>query len=253
MIFQIIVIVLIYLFNMVDKRIVKTIKELQSLGTLQLFFLAGGTNLAMRFNHRESEDIDLFCQERIGVKGFKLIEKEVKEFFKERVVFTKISSEDNDDIVFLRAVILTDGLNIKIDIIQSHILLYDIEIIDTIRMASVKDIAVFKIATICNRKAIKDLFDLDFITDKGVPIDRIMNFYSEKKTKENMVTIFNYRKVNCPIDNPEFLYGVISPVGAKLPYHENPNTVKGVENRIILYAKSNWKIKVKSYIKTIRK
>ncbi|MDR0230003.1 MAG: nucleotidyl transferase AbiEii/AbiGii toxin family protein [Flavobacteriaceae bacterium] len=85
---------------MVDKRIVKTIKELQSLGTLQLFFLAGGTNLAMRFNHRESEDIDLFCQERIGVKGFKFIEKEVKEFFMERVVFTKILSEDNDDIVF---------------------------------------------------------------------------------------------------------------------------------------------------------
>lgn len=238
---------------MVDVRIKKTIKELQGLSTLQLFFLAGGTNLALRFNHRESEDIDLFCQERIGVKGFKLIEKEVKEFFKERIVFTKISSEDNDDIVFLRAVILTEGLNIKVDIIQSHTLLYDIEVIDAIRMASVKDIAIFKITTICNRKAVKDLFDLDFITDRGLPLERIINLYSEKKTKENLVTIFNYRKMNCPLENPEFLYGVISHIGAKLPYHENPNTVKGVENRIILYAKSNWKIKVKSYIRIFRK
>lgn len=63
---------------MVDKRIKKTIKELQSLSTLQLFFLVGRTNLALRFNHRESEDIDLFCQEKIGVSGFKEIEKRNK-------------------------------------------------------------------------------------------------------------------------------------------------------------------------------
>lgn len=238
---------------MVDKRIEKTIKELQSLSTLQLFFLAGGTNLALRFSHRESEDIDLFCQERIGVKGFRLIETDIKSYFKDRVVFTKISSEDNDDIVFLRAVLITEGLNIKVDIIQSHMLLDVIEVIDTIRMASIKDIAVFKIITICNRKAIKDLFDLDFITDKGLHLEEIINLYTNKKAIDSNLTIFNYRKINCPVENPEYLYGIISSVGAKVPYHTSPNTIKGVDNKAILYAKSNWKIKVKYYIRNIRK
>lgn len=238
---------------MVDIRIKKTIKELQSLSSLQLFFLAGGTNLALRYGHRESEDIDLFCEERIGVKGFKVIESEIKTFFKDRVVFTTLSSVDNDDIVFLRAVIATEELNIKVDIIQSHILLEDIEVIDTIRMASVKDIAVFKIATICNRKAIKDLFDLDCITDKGLSLEKMITLYTYKKTIDNQLTIFNYKKGNCPLENPEYLYGIINTVGSKVPYHTSPNTIKGVDNRAILYAKSNWKIKVKTYIRTIKK
>ncbi|MHC5352759.1 nucleotidyl transferase AbiEii/AbiGii toxin family protein [Myroides sp. LJL115] len=237
---------------MVDKRIVKTIKELQSLSSLQLFFLAGGTNLALRFNHRESEDIDLFCQEKIGIKGFKLIETEIKNYFKDRVVFTQISSEDNDDIVFLRTVIKTEGLDIKIDVIQSHSLLNEIENINTIRMASIEDIAVFKITTICNRKAIKDLFDLDFITDKVLNLEKIINLYSEKKIKDNRVTIFNYKKTNCPLENPEFLLGITSNIGVKTPYHGNPNTIKGVEKSSVLFSRSSWKIKVNSYIKSIK-
>lgn len=48
----------------------KTIKELQSLKNLKPFALAGGTNLAIRYDHRESIDIDLFCTEIIGFKGF---------------------------------------------------------------------------------------------------------------------------------------------------------------------------------------
>ncbi|SFF77588.1 Nucleotidyl transferase AbiEii toxin, Type IV TA system [Salegentibacter agarivorans] len=48
----------------------QSIKELQSLKSLQSFALAGGTNLAVRYDHRESIDIDLFCTEIIGFKGF---------------------------------------------------------------------------------------------------------------------------------------------------------------------------------------
>ncbi len=38
----------------------QTIKELQQLPNLNIFALAGCTNLALRYNHRISEDIDLF-------------------------------------------------------------------------------------------------------------------------------------------------------------------------------------------------
>lgn len=236
---------------MVDKRIKKTIKELQSLSTLQLFFLVGRTNLALRFNHRESEDIDLFCQEKIGVSGFKEIEKEIKEKFGDRILFVTFPVQSCDNIVFLKGVIRTEGLDIKVEFIQSHMILNEIENIKDIRMASVEDVAVFKIASICNRKALKDLFDLDCITDKVLSLQKIIERYSYKKLLDNRVTIFNYAKSNCPLDNPEYLYGVISDIGAKVPYHGNPNIIKGVERERVIYVKSNWKIKVRTYINSL--
>lgn len=57
--------------------LLQTIKELQSLPSLQQFALAGGTNLAFRFNHRESQDVDLFCTEIVSFKHFEAIETEM--------------------------------------------------------------------------------------------------------------------------------------------------------------------------------
>jgi hypothetical protein len=65
----------------VTPAIIKAIIELQSLPTISKFTLGGGTNLALQFNHRVSDDIDLFCNETIGKEGFKNIENEVKNYF----------------------------------------------------------------------------------------------------------------------------------------------------------------------------
>jgi hypothetical protein len=43
----------------VASELIERIKELQSLPSLSNFPLIGGTNLALRFNHRVSIDIDL--------------------------------------------------------------------------------------------------------------------------------------------------------------------------------------------------
>ena len=51
----------------VSPAIVKTILQLQSLPSLANFSLAGGTNLALQYNHRISDDIDLFCPEINGL------------------------------------------------------------------------------------------------------------------------------------------------------------------------------------------
>jgi hypothetical protein len=70
----------------VSPVIIETIKELQALPCLSNFALAGGTNLAYKFNHRESIDIDLFYNEIIGIKGFEQIEKEVLTFYGEDLI-----------------------------------------------------------------------------------------------------------------------------------------------------------------------
>ena len=62
----------------VSPAIVKTILQLQSLPSLANFSLAGGTNLALQFNHRISDDIDLFCPEIIGLDGFNKIQRRGK-------------------------------------------------------------------------------------------------------------------------------------------------------------------------------
>ena len=61
----------------VSPVLLTTIKELDQLPALSHFALAGGTNLAIRFGHRESQDIDLFCPEIVGIKHLEQIEKEV--------------------------------------------------------------------------------------------------------------------------------------------------------------------------------
>jgi hypothetical protein len=62
----------------VSTELLETIIELQRLSSLKNAVLAGGTNLAIRYDHRESIDIDLFFSGIIGKAGYKEIEDEVK-------------------------------------------------------------------------------------------------------------------------------------------------------------------------------
>ena len=47
--------------NAVEVSLRKTILELQNLSSVAHFSLGGGTNLALRYGHRISVDIDLVC------------------------------------------------------------------------------------------------------------------------------------------------------------------------------------------------
>lgn len=88
----------------VTPLLVETIKELQNLPSLNPFALAGGTNLAYRFNHRESQDIDLFCSEILGVKHFETIEKEVVSFYGDNNIIgiQYPTGKENNQFVYLR-------------------------------------------------------------------------------------------------------------------------------------------------------
>lgn len=61
-------------------ELVDTIRELQSLSRLDSFSVAGGTNLALRFNHRKSVDIDLFSNQVVGTTGLSAIKSQLKSF-----------------------------------------------------------------------------------------------------------------------------------------------------------------------------
>ena len=86
----------------VSPALYQTIKELQSLKSLQPFALAGGTNLAIRYDHRESVDIDLFCSEIIGFKGFQEIQQEVESQYGTKAMNFMDPMNLNNQFTFLR-------------------------------------------------------------------------------------------------------------------------------------------------------
>ena len=62
----------------ISEALINTIRELQGLSSLRGFSLGGGTGLTLRYTHRQSVDIDLFCSEIIGKAGYEQIVQEVK-------------------------------------------------------------------------------------------------------------------------------------------------------------------------------
>jgi predicted nucleotidyltransferase component of viral defense system len=156
--------------NAVSPAIVKIILQLQSLPSLSNFSLAGGTNLPMRYNHRISDDIDMFCSDIIGKEGFQKIEEEVKKNFGKHVRNFDDPCDINDQYTFLRFYIdAEDETIIKVDLLQNMKSMYDIEIIEDIRLFSIMDIGLFKLVSLSNRSTKKDIYDLDFITNDVKP------------------------------------------------------------------------------------
>ncbi|ANO48009.1 hypothetical protein B0A78_06745 [Flavobacterium columnare NBRC 100251 = ATCC 23463] len=226
----------------ISNELEKTIKELQQLNSLSSFYLAGGTNLAIRYSHRESVDIDLFCENIIGISGFELIEKEIIETFKNRVLYIGYPTKQNDELVFLRTIISTDNTNIKVEIIQGFKLFHPIETINGIRLASESDIGLLKLDSITNRYAEKDLYDLDYITENpNHSLNKLMELYERRKNyyiENNINTIFSLSNDFCPIENTELLIlENHKEIKDKIPFHSD-SQLKNNKSSLI-YHKSN--------------
>jgi len=235
----------------VSPDIISTIIELQNLPSLKNFYLGGGTNLALRYSHRESVDIDLFTEDKIGIKGFKSIEREINTHFSNRILFINYPTKQNDDLVFIRAIIRTNDTSIKVEIIQNFKLMFEKEVIEDLILASELDIALFKMESLCNRYAEKDLYDLDYITDKtNSSIDKLFKLYSNKKAiilKDNIKTIFNMDDSSiCPIENPELLI-IENSTKKNIPFHSESKILNPASS--YQASKYKWRHKVNTYIR----
>jgi len=191
----------------VSPALLQTIKELQQLPSLSNFALAGGTNLALRFNHRISEDIDLFSNRIIGINGFEKIESEVRNLYGKNVLNMIYPLKENDQFVFLRFLVVKDDVTIKVDVIQNMKSLYNFETMEGILCYDVKDIGLFKLVSCASRPAKKDIYDLDYITQTEDLID-LYQILKEKKNRFNNESdrnIFDLDEDPDPIDNPLLL------------------------------------------------
>jgi hypothetical protein len=139
------------------------LKKIASLEELSSFALGGGTNLALRYGHRLSVDLDFFsCNEFDRTTLFKLI---TKQFPSSELMF-----EQNQTMLFF------------IDEVRVDFVLYPFpwlrpfEILDAIRFISEKDIIPMKLQAVSNRYSKKDFWDIAYLL--------------RRYTVEDMITIF---------------------------------------------------------------
>lgn len=188
----------------VSTELLETIIEIQSLSSLKNASLGGGTNLAIRYDHRESMDIDLFFSDIIGKSGYKKIEDETKVYFGENLSRLDYPCDESDQYMFLRFWVKKGKFNIKVEIIQNARFLDDPELVNGARLASIRDIGLLKLMTASNRASFKDIYDLDYLTE-DCSLAQLMadlRYKQENFNEEEHRTIFDLDNEVSPVENP---------------------------------------------------
>src|ERR1700761_4129581 len=141
--------------NAVSSELFETINELLQLKSLTKFSLGGGTNLALRYNHRVSIDVDLFTPEIIGKDGFNEIVNEVTELYKGHLFGCDFPCDIDDQYIFLRFFVRKREVIIKVEVLQNFKRLDEFEVKNEVRLLTEKDIGVLKLMSLSNRASKK--------------------------------------------------------------------------------------------------
>jgi len=236
----------------VSPVLLSTIKELQQLPGLSQFALAGGTNLAIRFGHRESQDVDLFCPEIVGIKHLEQIEREVFAFYGEKNISSidYPAGKESEQHSFLRFWVTKPcGTMIKVEVIQNMKMMDEVETIEKVRLISTRDIGLFKLKSGSSRAANKDIYDLDFITEHISLVDLFggLKAKKEKFNQKEHQNIFDLDDEGCPTEDPYLLLkfdGKVSQSRIK-PIHSNDNILIPDGGKSWIMTRTSWRLKVR--------
>ena len=234
----------------VSTNLLETIKELQGLQSLEKTYLGGGTSLAIRYNHRESVDIDLFFSDIIGKDGFKTIEEEVNKYFGNRISNLHYPCEENDQYIFLRFWVKAKKVTIKVEIMQNINFHDPAEEISGVRLAAVRDVGLMKMVTVSNRASNKDVYDLDYLTEE-VSLQVLLKELKEKQERFNSEehrTIFDMDgKEASPVDDPLILlkYDTNVIIRNDRPNHSSNRIQVEKGSKNLMEAKNSYRRKVR--------
>lgn len=183
----------------VSDELYSVIQKLMNEPLFNDFLLGGGTNLAIKYNHRSSVDIDLFSTEIVGTKKLNLICKYLKDQFgNENVLINKLNF-DSEQLAWLQ--VSLEKEEIKIDIIQNLKLTKEEIIIDGIRLINDIDIGALKLMAAADRGNQKDFYDLYLLCEKNdlsIYYDALQKRIKDFPNKKDK-TIFDIQK-DKPLD-----------------------------------------------------
>jgi hypothetical protein len=152
-------------FQTVDSGTLDLLKKISGQPAFFKHRLVGGTSLALQFGHRLSIDLDFFSSVQMDYEEILL---NLKSFGKVDVVSRS---------KFINSFFIND---VKVDFVSLPYEWIDDPIIyESIRLASIKDIAAMKLAAITNRGSKKDFIDIALLIDQ-LGLDQMMICYHEK-------------------------------------------------------------------------
>ena len=125
----------------------KLLNKLEGVTWLRSFYLAGGTALALQYQHRESIDLDWFTEKSFQTAP---LIKKLSELGK----FTLIKTEENTVEGIL------DKVKLSFMTYPYPMVAPEQSFLKNIRLASVHDIAIMKLGAIAGRNTKKDFIDL---------------------------------------------------------------------------------------------
>lgn len=133
------------------------------------FYLAGGTALALKLGHRESNDFDFFCENAFNAKDYiNIIERKYNGI---------VTSSTNDTVVgIIKDVSISFFL-------YPYKLLDNFENYKNVRLASLKDLACMKFKALSQRGLKRDFYDIYEILKIIQPIE--LKFLMLDKYKSN--------------------------------------------------------------------
>ena len=151
------------------------LERLMELKALQPFSLVGGTALSLRYGHRTSVDLDLFCHEKFDHEP--IVNALKKEFGK------GYSTESK----YARWGIFCYLDDVKVDIVHNpHPLIDTVEITNGIRMYADKDIIAMKLSAILGRGMKKDFWDLAELLQQ-YSLEDMITFHEAKYPDQNLL------------------------------------------------------------------
>jgi len=154
----------------VEKKQLLLLKSLIEIPFLNAYYLVGGTNLAIRYKHRLSIDLDLFTKKKVDINDTNRLNFNLKKEFKNTI-----------DVIGVSDVGVFCTINdIKVDFIKEPFdLLKPIEIIDNYRLASALDVGAMKVSAIIGRGTKKDFYDI-FELLKHFSFSELIKAYQER-------------------------------------------------------------------------
>lgn len=173
----------------------RLIQELQAIEELNEFNLVGGTALALMIGHRNSIDIDLFCQPVFD-------DSFIIEMAKSRYEVYEIFRRKNTIICLIN--------NIKTDFIwHDYPLLKPVVVEESIRMLSKEDISAMKFhAIIQSGKRLKDFIDVYFLLEHFT-MNQMLDFFVQKYNYMNpmmaLKAVNYFEDIDTNIDPPKLL------------------------------------------------
>lgn len=162
-------------WNTVSPLLKEILLDLMQEKLFSPFRLVGGTALSLQIGHRMSVDIDLFTDAEYRSIDF----INIKKFLQNK--YTYFNSSPIDIVAFGTYFDVGNSKDdfIKIDLYYTDEYVFNDLLIDTVRMASVKEIIAMKLDVILRGGRKKDFWDLHYFLEK-IPLDVMISYFQKR-------------------------------------------------------------------------